>query len=419
MAKAGAEVRAAAVSAMTSVTEDGRLLSDVLPRVTADFEPADRARVGRLATSALRWSGRSDRLLGPHLRLKPEDRVLNALRLAIFEIFVDGAPDHAAVDGAVSLTSRSKMGLVNGVLRNVLRKGTNWDELPLPGLPKWLRKRFSKDWGKEAVAEMEAVYAANPPLDLTLKNAEDAAAWAKTLDADLRPDGGLRLKTFGQVSQLPGYSDGAWWVQDAGASVAARLLHPAPGERVLDLCAAPGGKALQLAAAGAEVTALDVSKDRMKRVAENSARTGLAAELITADALEWTPPAPFGAILLDAPCSASGTLRRHPDLAHARDGSGIDALVDLQAKLLDRAVDWLAPDGRLVYCTCSLFPEEGENQIGAALARHPHLSLSRPEAPWIDPKWCATEGGLRLRPDHWAEIGGIDGFFVAMLEKRS
>ena len=417
-AKAGLEARRAAVLAMTAVTEEGRLLSEALPRLTADLGPGDKARANRLATGALRWAGRSDRLLGPHLRLKPEDPILNLLRLAIFEIFVESAPEHAAVDAAVTLSSRAKAGLVNGVMRNLLRRQPVWDKTPLPGVPKWLRKRLVPAWGKGALAEMEAVFAAEPPLDLTLRNRDETETWAERLGAEIRPDGGLRLQEFRQVSNMPGFEEGAWWVQDAGASVAARVLDVQAGAEVLDLCAAPGGKTLQLAAAGARITALDVSKDRMARVTENLKRTGLEAETIVADALKWQPEKTFDAILLDAPCSASGTLRRHPDLAYARDGSGIDALVALQAQLLSRAASWLKPGGRLVYCTCSLFPEEGEAQAKAALSRHKSLSIVPPEGGWIDPVWATDAGTLRLRPDHWKDRGGIDGFFVAAFEKR-
>lgn len=386
--------------------------------VTEGMDPGDRARVGRLSTGALRWAGRSDRLLGPHLRMKPEDPVLNALRLAVFEIYSEGAPEHAVVDAAVAMTTKSKAGLVNGVMRNLLRREPNWVAAPLPGVPKWLRKRLIAAWGKEALATMEQVFATDPPLDLSLKKPAETEHWAKVLGAEIRPDGGLRLKGAKQVSALQGFAEGAWWVQDAGATVAARVLEPEEGAHVLDLCAAPGGKTMQLAAAGADVTALDISKDRMTRVSENLTRTGLTANCITADALKWEPNMSFDAVLLDAPCSATGTLRRHPDLAFARDGSGVDALTTLQAALLDRSVTWLKPGGRMVYCTCSLFPEEGETQAVAALNRHTNLALVQPKGSWIDPKWITETGMLRLRPDHWAGIGGIDGFFIACFEKR-
>lgn len=414
MSDEGRDTRAAALRAMNAVTETGATLGDVLPRVTADLAPGEAARAGRLATEALRWANRSDRVLGPHLRMKPEEPVMNALRLALYELFEEGAAPHGVVNAAVSLVTRSKSGLVNGVLRNVLRREIDWAALPVPQTPKWLRKRLLAAWGKTAVEAMERVQAERPPLDLTCRS--DAGEWADRLGATPLPSGSLRLPPGAQVSTLPGYAEGAWWVQDAGAAVAARVLDARPGERVLDLCAAPGGKTMQLAAAGAEVTALDVSEARMARVRENLARTGLKAEIVVADALEWTPEAPFDAVLLDAPCSATGTLRRHPDLGYARDGSGVEALVDLQARLLDRAGTMVRPGGRLVYCTCSLLPEEGEGRIEAFLARNPAFTAKALTAD--DPSWTCPHG-LRLRPDHWADRGGIDGFFISCLEKRS
>ncbi|MYA88332.1 MAG: methyltransferase domain-containing protein [Boseongicola sp. SB0662_bin_57] len=418
MTKAGAEARRAAVAAMTSVTDRRQLLGVALARAAKALDPPERARAGRLATGALRWAGRSDRMLGPFLKRMPEGRVMNLLRLAVYEMFVELAPAHAVVDRSVSLAPRGRTGLVNAVLRNVLRRGPDWGSLPLPGLPKWLRRRLVDAWGRDAVPAMEAAFAAGPRLDLTLRESGDERRWAERLGAVLRPDGGIRLDEARQVSALPGYADGAWWVQDAGAAVAARVLDARTGEPVLDLCCAPGGKTMQLAASGAEVTALDVSRERMDRVEENLARTGLAATCIVADALNWASQGMFDAILVDAPCSGTGTLRRHPDLVFVRDGSGLDELAGLQARLIDRALLSLRPGGRLVFCTCSLLPEEGEEQVAAALSRHPDLSVAIPVGDWIDRQWRTPDGMLRIRPDHWREEGGIDGFFVARLEKR-
>jgi 16S rRNA (cytosine967-C5)-methyltransferase len=231
------------------------------------------------------------------------------------------------------------------------------------------------------------------------------------------PSGSLRLPAGTQVSALEGYAEGNWWVQDAAAAMAVALLDPRPGERVLDLCAAPGGKTLQLAAAGASVLALDVNERRLERLHENLARTRLTAEIVVADALHWSPPEAFDAILLDAPCSATGTIRRHPDLPFVKDGTELAELTALQAALLDRALGWLKPGGRLIYCTCSLLPEEGEAQLAAALARHPGLRVERPSMSWVEPGWITEDGGLRLRPDHWAGRGGMDGFFMARLSR--
>lgn len=416
MEQAGLKARAAAAALMTAVTEEGQLLGAALPGIVAALSPEDRARAQRLATEALRWAQRSDRLLGPFLRNRPEDPVMNLLRLALYEINVEGAAPHGPVNAAVSLATKSKAGMVNAVLRNVLRRGTDWTSLPVPTLPKWLRKRLVAAWGKEAVAAMETVQSGPVPLDITPRG--DASEWAGRLGADLLPTGSLRLSQFGQVSKLPGYAEGAWWVQDAAAAIPARLLEVSKGERVLDLCAAPGGKTLQLAAAGADVSALDISEARMERVIENLARTGLTAELVIADALEWSPDKPFDAILLDAPCSATGTLRRHPDLAHAKTEDSLKDLPELQRRLFDRALTWLKPGGRMVFCTCSLLPEEGEDQLAAALARHPEIEVRPPEGPGIDPRWITTQGALRIRPDHWGDRGGIDGFFIARIVKR-
>jgi 16S rRNA (cytosine967-C5)-methyltransferase len=220
---------------------------------------------------------------------------------------------------------------------------------------------------------------------------------------------------------LPGYAEGAWWVQDAAAALPARALAARPGERVLDLCAAPGGKTLQLAATGAEVTALDVSDARLGRLRDNLARTGLAARIVTADALQWAPPAPFDAILLDAPCSATGTLRRHPDLPFVRTAEDLKPLATIQSALLERATGWLRPGGRLVFCTCSLLPEEGETVLAAALARHPDL-VPDPAAleavPGLESEWDAGPGALRITPETWEERAGLDGFYIAALRRE-
>lgn len=414
MSESGGMTRRRAVEMMTAVTQDGRLLAEVMPKALEGMSPADRARAGRLATEALRFAQRSDRVLGPYLRNKPEDPVMNVLRLAVYELFETGAAAHGVVNDAVNLSVRSKSGMVNAVLRNVLRSEVAWSDLPVPSLSKWLRKRLVAAWGKDAVAAIETVVAGSPPLDLTPKH--DGAALAEAVGGVLLPTGSVRLGSAGQVSALPGYQDGGWWVQDAAAALPARLLDVQPGARVLDLCAAPGGKTMQLAAAGAAVTALDISEARMERVRENLGRTGLAAEIVVADALTWSPETPFDAILLDAPCSATGTLRRHPDLHFAKTGDEIARLTDLQDQLLTRALDWLSPEGRLVFCTCSLLPDEGEARIEALLKAHPELTVALPDAAWIDPRW-RVDTGLRIRPDHWQAEGGIDGFFITLLQK--
>ncbi len=421
MPKPGQAVRAAAIELMTAVTDRHRLLSEVLPEAVAALDPAERARAQRLATGGLRWADRADRLLGPHLRRKPMPDVLNALRLGTWEICGEGAAPYGVVDGVVgAVRSRRRTaraaGLVNAVLRRIAEGGREaWDALPVPRLPRWLRRPLLATYGRAAVEAMEAAHAAGAPLDLTPRDG-DAETLARATGGDVLATGSVRLAGARQVSALPGYDDGLWWVQDAAAALPARILDARPGERVLDLCAAPGGKTLQLAATGAEVTALDLSEARMERLAENLARCRLEARRVVADATEWED-APFDAVLLDAPCTATGTIRRHPDLPHARSAAELPALLDLQARLLDRAVALTRPGGRLVFCTCSLFPEEGEGQVAAALERHPGLRLDpAPLArPGVEADWIGD--GLRLRPDFWAERGGIDGFYIAALRR--
>ncbi|WP_138466376.1 RsmB/NOP family class I SAM-dependent RNA methyltransferase [Poseidonocella sp. HB161398] len=420
----GLEPRRAALALVQAVRRDGRLLAELTDTEEgplAVLSPPERARAQRLAAQALRHAQRIDKALSPFLEKAPPARVRMVLHLAVVELCEDRSAAHGVVNGWVTLVrahpkTRHLAGLVNAVLRRASEElAPGWDSLPPSRLPDWLRKPFRKAYGGEAVAAMEAVFAAQPPLDLTPKDG-DAAALAGALGGTALPTGSVRLAEAGQVSALPGYAEGQWWVQDAAAAVPARVLAPAKGARVLDLCAAPGGKTQQMAAAGAEVTALDISPARMARVAENLARTGLAAQTVVADAMDWAPEMPFDGILLDAPCTATGTLRRHPDLPFAKTAAATAELAALQAAMLDRALGWLAPGGRLVFCTCSLLPEEGEAQIAAALARHPGLVADPLDpAEFGLPAAAAVPGGLRLRPDFLKDQGGMDGFFIARL----
>jgi len=409
----GVAARAAAVAVLGAVLGEGRMLEDAAAEGLA---PSDRARALRLAGDVLRQLEPADRILERHLRRVPPLLVMNVLRLAVVER-AQGAAAHGVVNAAVEIVRRDRRsshmaGLVNAVLRALPEAGL-FDGQPVQKLPRWLRQPLVHAWGREAVGAIEAVQASIPPLDLTLRPGFPAP------EGEVLPTGSLRLHSSGQVTTMPGYAEGGWWVQDAAAALPARLLDAKPGERVLDLCAAPGGKTLQLAATGAEVTALDISAARMRRVEANLARTGLTAQVVVADALSWEPPAAYDAILLDAPCSATGTIRRHPDLPFIKDGSDVAGLVALQAALLDRALGWLKPGGRLVFATCSLLPEEGEGQLASALARHPELMAERQEVAGVDPGWWSDSGGLRLRPDYWADKGGMDGFFMARLRVRS
>jgi 16S rRNA (cytosine967-C5)-methyltransferase len=420
MGEIGLAARKAAVQLLDEVLGEQRLLADALKAGALDrLDPADRATAQRLATETLRGLERADRLLQKHLRKYPPLPVRNALRVGTVELCAGGAA-HGVVDAMVTLVGGMKRhgalkGLVNAVLRKIAAEGPEaWANLRAPRLPKWLRGPLVEAWGPEAVAAMEAVHLAGAPLDLTLKPGAVAPEGARTL-----PTGSVRMDTPGQISALPGYDAGDWWVQDAAAALPVQVLDPKPGETIADLCAAPGGKTLQLAAAGAQVRAVDDNPARMEVLRANLARTGLAAEAVVADARAHTGQ--YDAVLLDAPCSATGTIRRHPDLPHAKDGSEFAELIALQTELLDHAWSLVKPGGRLVYCTCSLLPDEGEVQVEEALARLPGVCVDRAalDRPGVDPEWITAEGGLRLRPDYWGEMGGMDGFYIACLRKAA
>jgi len=411
--------RRSAIHLLDQILGEGRLLSECLAAGALDrLAPEDRARAQRLALETLRGLERADRLLEGHLRRTPALTVQNALRLGTVEL-CQGEAAHGVVNAMVEIIGRSRKhgrlkGLVNAVLRKIAAEGPEaWPKMRVPRLPDWLREPLIAAWGAEAVKGMEQAHFAGAPLDLTPKPGA-----AIPMGTEL-PTGSVRVADAGQVSALPGYAAGDWWVQDAAAALPARILAPRPGERVLDMCAAPGGKTLQLAAAGAEVTALDISEARLARVRENLERTGLSARVVAGDALDHQGQ--YDAILLDAPCSATGTIRRHPDLPFAKDGSEFGDLISLQARMLAHAWTLLKPGGRLVYCTCSLLPDEGEVQIEEALPQHPDMQVDRAalQVPGVQPDWLTEEGGLRLRPDYWPDLGGMDGFYIACLNKSA
>ena len=411
--------RSAAVRLLDQILGEGRLMSECLGAgLLEPLPPEDRARAQRLALDTLRGLERADKMLSRHLRKSPPLHVRNALRLGAVELATGGAA-HGVVSELVGLVGQHKRhaalkGLVNAVLRKLAEEAPDlWPRLRVPRLPRWLRDPLVAAWGREAVAGMEAAHFAGAPVDLTARSGQ-----AVMPEGAKMPTGSTRLSEPGQISALPGYDSGDWWVQDAAAALPARVLAVQRGEHVLDMCAAPGGKTLQMAAAGALVTALDISDSRLERVRENLDRTGLEAKVVAGDALEHTGH--YDAILLDAPCSATGTIRRHPDLPRAKDGSEFLGLFNLQQQMIDRAWSLLKPGGRMVFCTCSLLPDEGEVQIEDAMARHSDMGVDQ-EAVKLDgvsDTWLSDEGGLRLRPDYWADKGGMDGFYIAALRKR-
>ncbi len=421
MSKSGYQARRSAVHLLDQVMDKGRLLSEVIGGgALQKLAPEDRARAQRLATETLRNLERADRILQKHLKKTPAITVQNVLRMATVELCQGGAA-HGVINDAVEIVAKGKRtagmkGLVNAVLRKVADKGVDeWDKLRVPRLPKWLRKPLAQAYGNEAMLSIEAAHFAGAPLDLTAK--ADAAAVAEAVGGELLPTGSVRLQDAGQVTALEGFKQGAWWVQDAAAAIPARVLNAQPGEKVLDLCAAPGGKTMQVAAAGAKVTAVDDNPARMERLQENMKRVQLKANVVVGDVM--AQEGQYDAILLDAPCSATGTIRRHPDLPFAKDGGEFGDLIGMQEVFLDHALGLLKPGGRLVFCTCSLLPDEGEVQVEEAVERWADVTVDREAVlvDGVDPAWVTEEGGLRLRPDYWADKGGMDGFYVALLRK--
>jgi 16S rRNA (cytosine967-C5)-methyltransferase len=422
MNQTGLPARRTAHHLLMQITTEGRLMAELIAGgALARLENDDRARAQRLATEALRGLDRADRMLKPYLKKTPPDHVMNALRLGVIEL-CNGEAAHGVVNAYVEIVARNKRtqsmkGLTNAVLRKIAEEGPEgWAKRAVPLTPGWLRQPLVAAWGRDAVTGMEAAHFAGAPLDLTAKG--DAKAVAAAVGGTVLPTGSVRVVNAGQVSTLPGYANGDWWVQDAAAAIPVKLLGDVKGLKVLDLCAAPGGKTMQLAALGADVTAVDISDKRMERVSENLARVGLNATCVVSDAFEFNEGG-FDAVLLDAPCSATGTIRRHPDLPYAKDGSEFGALIDQQETLIDHALTLLKPGGRLVFCTCSLLPDEGEVQAEEALCRHQGLTIDADalRTDGIDPDWITAEGGLRLRPDFWTDRGGMDGFYMAVMRK--
>ena len=422
MNQTGLPARRTAHHLLMQIIEEGQLMPEVIAAgALSRLENDDRARAQRLATEALRGLDRADRMLKPYLKKTPPSHVMNALRLGVIEL-CSGEAAHGVVNAYVEIVARNKRtqslkGLTNAVLRKIADEGpAGWKKRATPLTPNWLRQPLVAAWGRAAVEGMEAAHFTGAPLDLTAK--ADPHAVATAVGGTVLPTGSVRVANGGQVSALAGYADGDWWVQDAAAAIPVKVLGDVSGLKVLDLCAAPGGKAMQLAAAGALVTAVDISERRMQRIKENLTRVGLSANCVVSDAFAFETEG-FDAILLDAPCSATGTIRRHPDLPYAKDGSEFGALIDQQEAMLDHALSLLKPGGRLLFCTCSLLPDEGEVQVEDAMARHAGLATDVDvlHIAGIDPAWITPEGGLRLRPDYWAELGGMDGFYVAVLRK--
>jgi 16S rRNA (cytosine967-C5)-methyltransferase len=408
--------RQAALRMLDAVLRKGQTL-DSGAAFARDLSPADRALAIAIAGEALRRLPDLDALIDSVTRQRlPDDSKPRAvLRLALAQKVGLGTPDHAIVATALPLVDGGPRRLVHGVLGTLLRRGV--PTLVAPRLPDNVEQRWRAAWGEEVVEAARRQIANRPPLDLTFGDDAEAQAYARANGGVSLAPKHVRLQSA-SVAELPGFGEGRWWVQDLAASLPARLI-PGAATRVLDLCAAPGGKTMQLAGGGHRVTSLDASANRLKRLRENLERTRFDADLVTADALSWQPECEFDAILLDAPCSATGTFRRHPEVLYRARPAIIESSAATQSELLDRAASWLRPGNALVYSVCSLEPVEGEALIAAFLDTHPDLTIDPPNDGEL-PSFvrAAPEGWVRILPGLLEEQGGLDGFFMARLVRR-
>lgn len=435
-APAGMIARDVAVSALFSVFVEKRAFEDVFNKAAEgrDLESRDRGFARLIAATVLRHHGELRAVIGSFLE-KPlparQGRLEQILLSAAAQLLFLDTPPHAAISLAVDQcradsAAKRFASLTNAVLRRVNTDGraklATLDPVTL-NIPQWLMARWQASFGADVAREIAIASLNEAALDLTVR--ADAVGWASHLGGVALKSGSVRIKSAGRIEDLSGYDDGAWWVQDAAAALPANLLGDIAGKDVADLCAAPGGKTAQLAAAGAHVTAIDKSPGRLNRLKENLARLGLDADTSVADAADFAPGHAFDAILIDAPCTATGTIRRHPDILILKRDEDIAALAALQRRILDGAAAALKPGGTLVYCTCSLEPEEGLAQIEAFLKSNPEFRRTPIDtaATGIDPAWISPEGDLRTLPSHLSDLPdgmtGMDGFFAAKLTRAA
>jgi 16S rRNA (cytosine967-C5)-methyltransferase len=434
----GFAVRRAAAEIVDGVLRRRRSLDALLDGAGAQstglaaLSERDRALTRALAATVLRRLGTLRHIVSLFLERGPPAQaplVETALLLGAAQILFLQIPDHAAVDLSVRLVRADRQamhfaGLVNAVLRRVAREGAQrlaaLDPVVLD-TPDWLLARWIETYGEPTARAIAAANSKEPALDLTVKS--DPQAWAAQLNGRVLPTGTVRTNTHGAITSLPGFAEGAWWVQDAAAALPAWLFGDLAGRRVADLCAAPGGKTAQLAAAGALVTAVDRAEARLDRVRENLARLSLKAELVCADVATWNTERTFDAVLLDAPCSSTGTIRRHPDVPWLKRAADVTALARVQAQLIERALALTKSGGTLIYCTCSLEPEENENVVAALLARHDGVRRASITASDVFGRveFISKDGDLRTLPCHLPDpdshFAGLDGFYAARLEK--
>ena len=434
----GFEARRLAVVLVAAVLRHGRSFDDAFAFTSElpnhkGMDPRDRGMARLIASTVIRRLGQIDAVLATFMdRPLPEKRgdLTSILQTAVAQLLFMGSPPHAVLNVAVEMARSEESSarfdkLTNAVLRRVAEKGAEIiaaQDATRLNIPDWIWNRWADCYGEDIARQIAVASLNQAALDISVKS--DAAGWAKKLNAELLPTGTLRLAAEGRVEQLPGYEDGEWWVQDAAAAIPSRLLGDVKGKSIADLCAAPGGKTASLASRGAKVTAVDLSADRLARVRANLTRLKLDAEIVEADVTTWKPAQLFDAVLLDVPCTSTGTIRRHPDILRLKRPADIAKLVPVQAKMLDNAIRMVKPGGLIVYCTCSIEPEEGVRQIGSLLRSNRNLKR-RPilgmefggHSDWISP-----EGDLRTLPFHMQrekpEQSGMDGFYATRLVRK-
>lgn len=434
----GLPARELAVELIASVLEKGRTFDDALSSCNSrpeyrELAANDRGLARLVAATVLRRHGQLSAIIGAFIeRPLPRDRgrLTFILLAAAAQLVFLGSPPHAVINLAVEQARRDPRArrfdrLTNAVLRRVSERGAEiaaGQDAARMNIPDWLWTRWSQPYGEETARRIAEASLREAPLDITVKSGP--AGWADRLGGMLLPTGSVRLTAEGRIENLPGFEDGAWWVQDAAAALPAKLLGNVEGQRIADLCAAPGGKTAELTAAGAHVTAVEVDARRIERLRANLARLRLEAEVVQADAAEWKPGISFDAIMLDAPCLSTGTIRRHPDILHLKRESDIERLREVQSRLIGNAAKLVRPGGLLVYCTCSLEAEEGPQLIGSFLAEvgdaFERVPISPGEA-GIAPEWITPEGDLRTFPFHLPleseAMPGMDGFYAARLRR--
>ena len=415
----GLAARRAALRLLDAVLRRGDPLEQALHGATQGLQSqADRALTHAIVADVLRHMPDLDALIDgvTRERLPDDAKARMVLRIALVQLLLLGTPAHAVIATALPLMDGGPRRLVHGVLGTLSRAEATLPEVPT--LPAAVAERWQAQWGDEVALAAARLLGNRAPIDLSLRDAAETARWAEELGGVSLAPGHVRIGHDVAIASLPGYGEGAWWVQDIAASLPARLAGKGEGRRAFDLCAAPGGKTMQLASAGWKVSALDKSAKRLERMAQNMQRSGLDAEVVQADALNWQPEQGAELVLLDAPCSATGIFRRHPDVLYRSGARQIAEMAELQSALLDHAAGLVVPGGRLIYATCSLERAEGEDQIAAFLGRHRNYRVVAPEPSELPAGIAAdAQGYVRVLPGTLAQAGGADGFFIARIER--